>query len=154
MGDLNRNTLATEYQKILGNEIKLKFRMVQLAGGVEMSGENYAVFLQKILKGDLQIKKYLGEDALCTDIRKCPKQAVYSPIPVPWHYSYGHWVEDGDGGDGAFSCEGAFGFYPWIDKTKTYYGIISRHKEIRRSGYISAQCGQKIRRAFFQISRK
>ena len=31
-------------------------------------------------------------------------------------------------GDGAFSSPGAFGFYPWIDSSKSYYGIISRQQ--------------------------
>jgi len=32
-------------------------------------------------------------------------------------------------GDGAFSSPGAFGFYPWIDRTKTNYGVLARSAE-------------------------
>ena len=30
-------------------------------------------------------------------------------------------------GDGAFSSPGLFGFYPWIDAGKTYYGVLARY---------------------------
>ena len=55
--------------------------------------------------------------------------AANTPVPSTesWHYSIGHWVEDDPAvGDGAFSSAGAFGFYPWIDASKTYYGVLAR----------------------------
>jgi hypothetical protein len=78
----------------------------------------------------------------------------YSPSPLAWHYSYGHWVEDEPGtGDGAFSSPGKFGFYPWIDASKTYYGIVAR-EDLTPGGtiqtapyYQSALCGRAIRKA-------
>jgi hypothetical protein len=57
-------------------------------------------------------------------------------------------VEDDPAGDGAFSSPGAFGFYPWIDATKTYYGIVARHVVGAGSYLESAQCGAALRRAF------
>jgi hypothetical protein len=38
------------------------------------------------------------------------------------------------------------GFYPWIDATKSYYGIISRFST--GGSYPSVQCGRLIRAAF------
>lgn len=66
----------------------------------------------------------------------------------PWHYSIGHWVEDDPlSGDGAFSSGGTFGFYPWIDATRTTYGVIARVDE-RGSGRESAKCGRLMREAW------
>jgi hypothetical protein len=72
-----------------------------------------------------------------------------TPFPQEaWHFSIGHWVEDNPAtnGDGAFSGAGSFGFYPWIDSTKSYYGIVSRNEQY--GAYPSVQCGRLIRRAF------
>jgi hypothetical protein len=54
-------------------------------------------------------------------------------------------------GDGAFSSPGAFGFYPWIEASKNYYGVISRQAGSgngEQEGYASAQCGRLIRHAW------
>lgn len=67
-----------------------------------------------------------------------------------------HWVEDdpATNGDGSFSSAGAFGFYPWIEPTKLYYGVISRQASVSpggtptQNGYASAQCGRLVRRAW------
>jgi hypothetical protein len=74
-----------------------------------------------------------------------------------WQYSLGHWVEDDpDVGDGAFSSPGAFGFYPWIDAQKRFYGILAR-VDVLNAGSIdltkissisSVRCGRLIRKAW------
>ena len=52
-------------------------------------------------------------------------------------------------GDGAFSSAGAFGFYPWIDTSKRYYGIVARQDFFSaRAGVDSAYCGRVIRKAW------
>jgi len=74
---------------------------------------------------------------------------VFTPSPPSenWHYSVGHWVEDAsNASDGAFSSPGAFGFYPWIDKTKTYYGVIARSTP--GGALESVYCGRQIRKAW------
>ena len=64
-----------------------------------------------------------------------------------WHYSVGHWVEDDPVvGDGAYSSAGLFGFYPWIDASKTYYGIVGR--VIPDGAMDSVECGRIIRKAW------
>ena len=64
-----------------------------------------------------------------------------------WHYSIGQWVEDDPvSGDGAFSSPGAFGFYPWVDAGKSWYGIVAR--SVTNGYYESAQCGGLICKAW------
>jgi hypothetical protein len=154
LGNFERPQMVAEYQRLLGDDFKFSFGVFQLAGGLKTSAKAYGLFLRKILRGQLLIKTLLGANATCTLPRDCP-QARRSPVREAWHYSYGHWVEDNpNGGDGSFSSPGAFGFYPWIDSTKTYYGIISRHQKPDRGsgeigeGQASALCGQLIRKAF------
>lgn len=162
--------LADEIMRYLGSDIHLKFKNVLLSGGIEMNAENYARFLRKILDGELRMHNYLGTHAVCTNPHDpaCPT-AIYSPVDQSkpqgpddistesWHYSLGHWVEDDPiHGDGAFSSPGAFGFYPWIDASKTWYGLIARHdlahaghrKSGEPSGVSSVYCGRLIRQAW------
>lgn len=153
MGSLTKAQLAAEFQSKLGADISLIFTSPQLAGGISTDAANYALFLRKILAGQLLMKDHLGAHSECTLPGTC-STAVSSPIPEQFHYSYGHWVEDDPStGDGAFSSAGLFGFYPWIDSSKTYYGIISRY-EIPTggndigSGYASMLCGRLIRKAY------
>jgi len=49
-------------------------------------------------------------------------------------------------GDGAFSSPGAFGFYPWIDRTKTSYGVVARNE--MGGALTSVFCGRLIRKAW------
>ncbi|HVW27452.1 MAG TPA: hypothetical protein VHC69_18940 [Polyangiaceae bacterium] len=149
LGGDDAATLTADMKKLLGSELDFAFRSPQLAGGIHTSATGYAGFLRKILRGDLAIGAHLGENAVCTLPSSC-KQAAYSPAsPEAWHYSYGHWVEDDPtNGDGAFSSPGAFGFYPWIDATKTHYGIVARYS-LSAGAYVeSAKCGNVIRRAY------
>jgi CubicO group peptidase (beta-lactamase class C family) len=150
LGSLDRQGLADEYRRVLGSDIPFQFGVLQLAGGLRMSAAGFAMFLQRVVGGQLLFRNFLGVDPVCTLPQSCPGQALRSPVRAAWHYSYGHWVENGDG---AFSSPGAFGFYPWIDASKNYYGIISRAGRGRSGeggpGFASALCGQEIRRAFF-----
>jgi hypothetical protein len=77
--------------------------------------------------------------------------ALNSPIPEAWHYSLAHWVEDDpvSHGDGAFSAPGGQGFYPWVEASKAYYGVVARVVTgPQRQGFQSVQCGRLIRRAW------
>ena len=108
---------------------------------------------------DLQIGKWLGKNAVCTNPQTCPNEAIKTPIPrnETWHYSIGHWVEDDPQvGDGAYSSPGAFGFYPWISRDKAYYGIMAREdhqgvmlaNQSEKPGVQSVGCGRLIRAAW------
>jgi hypothetical protein len=150
------NTFATK--DVIMN---LTYSSALIEGAGYTSAQDYAAVLQGILRKNnpLTMHYFLKEPAQnpyavctnpydpgCVDENGEPL-AINSPaIPYKWHYSLGHWIEsDPKTGDGAFSSTGAFGFYPWIDKTKTYYGVISTHAS---SGKISQACGADIRKAF------
>ncbi len=160
LGDDDDAKLEADVKSLVGTELAFTYGSPQLAAGIKTSPGDYAVFLQKILAGKLAIKDHLGESAVCTLPGRSCATAFQSPAPLAWHYSYGHWVEDqpagtaGGGaatdpaGDGAFSSAGAFGFYPWIDATKTYYGIVARYALTSTAYLESAECGASVRRAF------
>lgn len=158
LGPLHNAELATEIRAKLGNEIALGYSQPQLAGGVYSSAGDYARFLRKLLDGQLQLGALLGTHKVCTNPDTCA-QALNTPVPAAesWSYSLGHWVEDDPlVGDGAFSSAGAFGFYPWIDAGKRWYGIVARRQlpggqdldESLGEGYRSVLCGRLIRKAW------
>jgi hypothetical protein len=158
LGPLRRVDLAAEIRSKLGADIALGYSQPQLAGGIYTTAGDYARFLRKLLGGELMLGAMLGDDAVCTNPKTCPL-AHNTPVPTTesWNYSLGHWVEaDPLVGDGAFSSAGAFGFYPWIDAGKTWYGIIAREQvtpgqdpdQTLGEGYRSVQCGRLIRKAW------
>jgi len=148
LGKLTTKALATEVKAKLGSDVALAYSQPLMAGGAVISTDAYALFLRKILGGKLQMKSLLGSGTVCTNPTTC-STAAYAPLPSSesWHYSVGHWVEDDPSvGDGAFSSPGAFGFYPWIDATKTYYGVVAR---VATNGALgSVNCGRLIRSAW------
>lgn len=163
--------LATDIESYVGQDLVLDYSNPSLSGGADTTAATYGAFLRKILDGDLRMKDYLGADAVCahTNSSDCPS-ALYSPVdetargPVnnvsdeAWHYSLGHWIEDDPTvGDGAFSSPGAGGFYPWIDASVTYYGVLARYVPIvqanaapaKQKPYVlSVYCGRAIRKAW------
>lgn len=146
LGNMDKDALASAIQQGLhavGADWSIAYSQPQLAGGGVSTAADYAQFLRAMLKGDLKMGALLGASAVCANPQTCPKEAVKTPIPLSetWHYAVGHWVEDDPKvGDGAFSSPGAFGFYPWIDASKTFYGIVARED---RSGLRSDDPDQK-----------
>ncbi|HEY2029953.1 MAG TPA: hypothetical protein VGH20_12170 [Myxococcales bacterium] len=114
--------------------IRLEMRAPQPATGVFISATAYALFLRKLLHGDLALSRLLAKDAL-GDVQG-------SRAPKSWRYSYGHFVED----DGTLSSPGNFGFYPWI-AGKTY-GIVARRSASRLAFVESLACGRALREAY------
>lgn len=134
----------------------------------------YATMLQNILSGALQMRSHLGSNSVCASdafdsrgMYLCSSDGGrtstvdYSPsIPnelvflstgkaVPWRYSLGHWIEN----DGTFSSIGAYGFYPWIDKDKRWYGILAQYTTNNVLSYQSSlKCGRAIRNAWLNAS--
>jgi hypothetical protein len=165
LGADNNAALANDIKAIIGTNVALAYIQPQLAGGVYTTPANYAQFLRNMLGGQYShMLNLLGSNAVCTHANSsdCPT-AIYSPLnqsapgvspndvyDEAWHYSLGHWVEDDPThGDGAFSSAGAFGFYPWIDQSKTYYGILARFDATHASaGVASAFCGRLIRKGW------
>jgi Putative Ig domain len=153
LGNVPVASLGAAIQSLLGGTaLNLVYSQPLMAGGIYVSEQDYAQVLRNILSGSLAMRDALGIDPVCT-LHSATCNATYSPIPESWHYSIGHWVEDdpATNGDGAFSSPGMYGFYPWIDASKTYYGIISRDVPTAtgmQQGYASAQCGRLIRNAW------
>jgi hypothetical protein len=149
LGSMNKTELSGEINHYLGLGPDLDFYSMQLGGGMSLSARGYATFLQALLNNELELAENLGSFSTCTWGQYCP-QAVYSPVELPDLYSLGHWVESLDG---AYSSAGLFGFYPWIDRDKKTYGIISRFSVDFTDGlgygpgYTSMLCGQALRQA-------
>lgn len=148
LGSLTAKSLATELRGQLGSDLSLAYKQPQLAGGAYTTPDSYARFLRKVLAGQLRMGSLLGSQKACTDPGTCPVgEALVSPTSQSWHYSLGHWVEDDPvTGDGAFSSPGALGFYPWVDASRSWYGVVGRVQTQGWDG--STQCGRLIRRAW------
>lgn len=150
LGRLTAPQFTSEILSYLGPNLGFSFRSPQPAGGMEASPSQYAAFLRKVIKGDLRLKQFLGYAPVCTDPATCPT-AVESPVKEAWHYSLNHWIEDDPRtGDSSFSSPGLLGFYPWISKDKTTYGILARQKLSATAAWDSVVCGRKIRAAWMQ----
>ena len=150
LGAMNNQALHDEISRQIGSDIHFSYDSPQLAAGVSIDAANYAQFLRKLLRGELLLGSMLGADAVCTNSTTC-SDAVSAPIPErsSWHYSLAHWIEDDpQTGDGSFSSPGAFGFYPWIDASKTYYGVLARHELSAKAAFNSVLCGSAIRKAW------
>jgi hypothetical protein len=158
LGTNDNSALATEVRSQIGSELNIEYTEPQPAAGVRTTADQYALFLRKLLVGTptpLVMGSLLGNDAVCSNPTTCPT-AVFSPITgsasstESWHYGLAHWIEDDISvGDGAFSSGGAYGFYPWVDATRTFYGVLAREAPFTgHNGYDSAVCGRLIRKAW------
>ncbi len=118
-----------------------------LAGAMKTNAKSYGNFLNKVVDGTLlNFKNALGYESVYTS--NCTGNNCLM-------YSMGHWVENNF--DGAFSSVGALGFYPWISKSKNYWGILARHDNILNGGDNSTEsleCGQQLRKAFLDVLEK
>ncbi len=157
-----KTQLATEIHNYLGNDWTLTYARTDLAGGGKSSASDYGKFLRKMLNGTILLSgSALGSNAVCTYTgatdavtgRVHCNDAVFSPSGEAWTYSIGHWVESdpvwlAGGGDAAFSSPGLAGFYPWIDVSRTYYGVLARVDLGEGAGGQSTACGRQIRKAW------
>ncbi len=153
LGDVPVAQLGPMVAAELASNITFLYTEPLMAGGIYTSSDDYTAVLRNILSGALFMRDALGTSPVCTRPSAPGCNATFSPIPEAWHYSIAHWVEDDPttNGDGAFSSPGAFGFYPWIEASKNYYGVISREAASgngEQEGYASAQCGRLIRHAW------
>jgi Repeat of unknown function (DUF5648) len=126
-----------------------RYTQPQPAGGVTTTTATYAAFLRKLLNHALIAGTQLNANAVCTNSVTCAT-ALTSPFPANESplYSMGHWVEDTLVADGAYSSAGAFGFYPWIEPTKGFYGVLARADAAANAGMASLPCGRKLRAAW------
>ncbi|HET7791882.1 MAG TPA: hypothetical protein VFL64_00735 [Rhizobacter sp.] len=154
--------LAQHVAAGLGGVMTLTYTQPQLAGGAATNATEYGRFLRRVLAGEMRISSLLGTNKVCTNPSTCAT-AVATPIPLQesWHYAVGHWVEDDPVvGDGAFSSPGAFGFYPWIDANRRYWGVLARYSTTgtgnadpaQRPYVQSVACGRQIRAAWLSAT--
>ncbi len=132
LGAMDNAALAAEIRSQLG--VTIAYNQPQPAGGAVISASSYAAVLRKILNRQMVMWQMLGTNSVPAGLPAPPDQT--------WRYSIGHWVEE----DGTFSSAGAFGFYPWIDASKTYYGVVAR--TALGGAHESIYCGQVIRKAW------
>ncbi|MCK9684621.1 hypothetical protein [Scleromatobacter humisilvae] len=149
LGSLDDAGLARTVNETLGTSFR--YLQPQLAGGIAASAADYGEFLRRIVDGQLQMKSLLGTHPVCTNPRTCATAAASPFTQADLHYSIGHWVEDDPQGDGAFSSAGAFGFYPWISRDETTWGVLARFAftfDGAKAGAASLMCGRQIRAAW------
>lgn len=147
LGGTSAKTLTTEVLGQLGTDLAIGYNQTTVATGAYATPDAYARFLRKLMNNQLKMSALLGSNAVCTSASACGlNQALASPITMNWKYSVGHWVENDTGGDGSYSSLGALGFYPWIDASRSWYGVLARMAEGGMDG--SGQCGKLIRRAW------
>ena len=152
LGSLNNAGLADAMLGTLGMTsyaASFRYSQPQLAGGINTSANVYTAFLRKLLRQDLVAGSQLNAHARCTNPLTCAS-AIETPFPTTEspNYSIGHWVEDTLVADGAYSSAGAFGFYPWIEPTKAYYGVLVRTVLVGKPALDSVACGRKLRLAW------
>ena len=145
--DLDRQLANAPGLRDAGKPLGIRYLAPEPGGGMIATPAAYGQFLRRLIRGEYQLGRMLGQHAVCTEPGTCPT-AVSTPAALPWHYALNYWIEDQPGGDGAFSSAGAFGFYPWITADKRYYGMLVRETLGPRAYVRSAACGTLIRRAF------
>ena len=143
--------LAADLNATVGN-FGFEYTVPQLAAGVVSSTQGYAAFLQKMMRGELALGNALGSNKVCANPATAGCNAIEAPdtdTNEALNYGLGHWVEDDPSyGDHAYSSPGGGGFYPWIDNTRTLYGIVARERPGNDAGFSSAECGRLIRQAW------
>jgi CubicO group peptidase (beta-lactamase class C family) len=105
----------------------------RMAGGIFSSANDYAKMVRA-----LYLKTHLLPETIENMERDRTNVTIaYSPAPGygwEWHYAFGHWVECNSSTFTPVcstdeyhmrSSAGAFGFYPFIDRTHNYYGVLS-----------------------------
>ena len=107
----------------------------RLAGGMHWTGEEYLDFLSALKKGRLLNAASMTQ--LLAD-RTATAKLVYSPAAAlgeVWHYGFGYWHECQST---SFNCTpatrisspGAYGAYPFWDRSKSYVGILARQGDL------------------------
>jgi len=71
-------------------------------------------------------------------------------VAAGWRYALGCWRECLGGayvpsceGPGVLSSPGAFGFYPWLDAARGYWGVVATHVPVRGAS-VTVPLGQAL----------
>ena len=104
----------------------------RLAGGMLWTGEEYMAFLKALRDGALLNAASMSN--LLAD-HTATATMVYSPavagLGEDWHYGFGLWHECQSAtynctAGSRISSPGAYGAYPYWDRSKGYFGIVAR----------------------------
>jgi len=104
----------------------------RLAGGMHWRGEEYMAFLKALRDGALLNAASMSD--LLAD-HTASATIVYSPtvtgLGEDWHYGFGLWHECQSAtynctAGSRVSSPGAYGAYPFWDRSKGYFGIVAR----------------------------
>jgi CubicO group peptidase (beta-lactamase class C family) len=126
----------------------------QLAASLIMSMEEYSRFLGMIFNQGMYKGRKIITPELVKEQRRDQwekniiiKSSPYSLLNKAFHYGLGVWLECPDPGN-PLECEGEllvtssgmFGWYPWIDTKRKYYGLLAMVQPLnaRPVGYIYA----------------
>lgn len=158
LGPLDAAALSADVDAVLGGGTGMLYRQPGVAGGMEATPRQYASFLRRLLPGSaapLQLGELLGANPVCTLPAADCRASRLTAIPEAWHYGLGHWIEDDPATTPAvniaFSSPGSFGFYPWIDAGRSFYGMLARQTKAFTGvdeGYASVKCGRLLRMAW------
>lgn len=103
----------------------------RLAGGMHWSANDYMDFLSALKKGQLlnptSMNHLLADHTAAVNISYSPLAA----IGEVWHYGYGLWQECQSASynctpGSRVSSPGAYGAYPYWDRSKAYTGLVAR----------------------------
>ena len=110
----------------------------RIGGGATAAGQDYAEVLTALLAGELLGAEMMA--LMATD--HTPKGVVFEEAPplatsaASWHYGLGCWREcvgESYGPEcdepGVISSPGLFGFYPWWDQARGFWGVLATQTE-------------------------
>ncbi|MFS4459409.1 serine hydrolase domain-containing protein [Bdellovibrio sp. HCB2-146] len=103
----------------------------RLGGGMHWTANDYMAFLKALKNGQILNSTYLNQ--MLTD-QTASATFTYSPVSAigeAWHYGFGLWHECQSA---TYNCTpgtrvsspGAYGAYPFWDRTNNYFGIVAR----------------------------
>lgn len=125
----------------------------RLAGGVHWTANEYIAFLRKLAKNEL-----LSASSMSTYLQDRTSNVTMSYSPVKdgigeeWHYGMGYWHECQNStwnctAASRISSPGAYGSYPFWDRTNNYIGIVARQGSLGTYPY-----GIQVERAVHSLS--
>ncbi|NDJ52457.1 MAG: serine hydrolase [Chloroflexi bacterium] len=103
-----------------------------MAGGAVMTANDYSLFLQAMLSGEMLAS---SQGIMYTDWTSESVDILYSPVQsvTEWHYGLGAWREclsdtwiESCNEPRIISSGGGGGFFPWIDIENNYWGIVGQ----------------------------
>lgn len=121
------------------------------SGGLLSTAADYAKFLQALLAGTFitDMDGFIEDRTANVSFEYRPEAAAANNLD--WHYAFGFWKEC-DAQPYEASCDeqpiisspGAFGFTPWVDLARGYWGIIAFENLDGTASTISVQLEQQV----------